>query len=159
MTNSQNVNIKLLSILKESGISYEEIIFDQQPSREEALALRAKRKAMGAKSILFKDKKDFRVFTLALNMEVDSNKVRKILGSNKLRFATHEELMEHCGVVKGALPPIVKNVYPFSHYIDKSIYDHEVLAFNAGVLGHTIILKRDDYLKLIDAEVCEFSKS
>jgi aspartate-semialdehyde dehydrogenase len=68
-------------------------------------------------SILFKAKDGFYIFTIRANFEISSNKVRKILGSNKLRFASHEELEKVCFVVKGALPPLAGPLYNITHYL------------------------------------------
>jgi Ala-tRNA(Pro) deacylase len=149
---------KIINILEDNKINYEFIEHDAAITCELSAHARGEPVGIGGKSILFKDKKDFRIFTLSAAKEIDSNKVRKILGSQRLRFARNEELSELCGVTKGALPPIVKGIYPFDHYLDKSILNNTKIAFNAGVLDKSIIMLVEDYLKLIDAKVCEFSK-
>lgn len=158
VTIKHEIERKILAKLEECGLDFYEQVFTGPNSKQNARMFREQHGAMGAKSILFKSKDEYFIFTLAFDREIDSQKVRKILGTNKLRFATIEELMEQCQVVKGALSPIVKDIYPIKHYIDRSIDDYDMLAFNAGVVWHTIVLSRVNLYKLIDAKKCEFSK-
>ena len=153
------VSEKILAILKKHNIDYETIEHEGATTCEEASALRNMPLRYGGKSILFKDKSTFRLFTLPANRKVENAKVRKILKSQKLRFATKDELKELAQVEKGALPPISKDLYSFDHYIDKSLLENELIVFNAGILTLTVILKMSDYLKIIDATFCEFSSS
>jgi Ala-tRNA(Pro) deacylase len=115
-------------------------------------------KAQGGKSILFKDKRSFSIFTLRADKEIDNKKVRKILNSQKLRFATADELMEVAGVISGALPPFGRPFIDIDHYLDKSILESEYIAFNAAIKGHRIRLKLSDYLKAINPTLCDFKK-
>lgn len=137
---------KLIDIFTKNNIEYHD--FDRKSAD----------RSFGGKSILFKDKTDFRIFTIRADLEVDNKKVRKILGSKKLRFASHEELQELCGVVSGALPPIIRDLYPYDHFLDKSLLDNEWIAFNLGVLDKPVKIKMKDYLKLVDPTICEFAK-
>ena len=153
-----DVHQKLLMLLNDNKIEYTLLEHSETVTCEQSAQARGESVAIGGKTILFKDKKDFRIFTLSAAKEVDSNKVRKILSSQRLRFATSDELRDLCGVVKGALPPIVKGLYPYSHYLDRSVLENEKIAFNAGLLTKSIIMKTKDYLDIIDAQVCDFSK-
>ena len=113
---------------------------------------------IGGKTILFKGKSGFSLFVLSAALSVDSNQVRKILKSQKLRFATEEELMERVGVLKGALPPFGRDILPYDLYLDKSILENEYIAFNAAFLTKSFILKVTDYLKVVSPHICSFSK-
>ena len=153
-----DIQSKIFAILDNANIDYTISDHEQSQTCEESALARGESISIGGKSILFKDKSDYRIFTLSADREVDSNKVRKILSSQRLRFAREDELKELCHVVKGALPPIIKDIYPFDHFLDKSIIDNEKIAFNAGILTKSVIMKTSDYLTLINATICEFSK-
>lgn len=153
-----DITAKILSILNQNKINFDEIHHGMAQTCEESARQRGADITIGGKTILFKDKRDFRLFTLSAAREVDSTKVRKILKSQRLRFATSEELMELCFVEKGALPPLGKQLYPFEHYLDKSILENEKIAFNAGILTKSIIMSVEDYIKLTNPIICEFSK-
>jgi Ala-tRNA(Pro) deacylase len=149
---------KIRILLEENGISFREVDHEPSPTCEISAQQRGEDIKIGGKAVLFKDKKDFRLFVLSAALQVDSNKVRKILRSQKLRFATEEELMTLVGVEKGALPPFGRDILPFDLYLDKSILANEKIAFNAGILTKSFILAVDDYLKVIDPVICEFSR-
>lgn len=149
---------KIIKILDDHKISYDTFEHAKAMSCEEAATLRSMPLKFGGKSILFKDKNGFKLFTLAAHKKVDNTKVRKILKSQKLRFATNEELKSLAGVEKGALSPIGKKLYPFDHYIDNSILENEYIVFNAAVITLTVVMKVSDYLKIVEAQFCDFSK-
>ncbi|OIQ16184.1 MAG: hypothetical protein BM556_16120 [Bacteriovorax sp. MedPE-SWde] len=153
-----DITVKIIDILTKNGISYEEVDHGVAQTCEESALARGEDISIGGKTILFKDKRDFRLFTLKASQEVDSNKVRKILKSQRLRFATSVELSELCHVEKGALPPLGKELYPFEHYLDKSILENERIAFNAGILTKSIIMSMKDYIGLTNPIICEFAK-
>jgi len=115
-------------------------------------------KSDGGKSILFKDKSGFRIFTIRADKEIDNKKVRSILKSQKLRFATNEELLELCGVVSGALPPLGRPFVELDHYIDINLLENEYIAFNAAILGHRIRIKVADFNRMVKATLCDFQK-
>ena len=153
---TQRIRKKLVS----HGIDFQEIDHPASVTCEESAANRGEDIAIGGKSILFKDKKDFRIFVLSAAKQVDSNKVRKILGSQRLRFATQDELWNLCGVEKGCLPPFGRDILPFDLYIDESIFKNKKIAFNAGILTKSFILDIEDYKRLINPnKICQFAKS
>lgn len=152
------ISRKIIEILDENKISYESIDHEEALTCKQAARFRKIDISTGGKTILFKDKSDFRLFTLNASLEVDSNKVRKILKSQRLRFATESELMEHCQVQRGALPPIVRDLYPFDHYLDRSLLDNERIAFNCGILTRSIIITMEDFLTLVNPTIGDFSK-
>lgn len=149
---------QIFEILKIHAVQYEKFEHIASDNCTQAANERGLDLSVGAKSILFKAKNDFVIFTIRAHLEVDSNKVRKILGVNKLRFATNNELMANCHVVKGALAPLVSKLYGIPHFIDKSLQTGEKIAFNAGVLTESVVISTQDFLRLIDGQFCEFSK-
>ena len=150
---------KIRNLLEKNNIHFKEV--DHTPSTDcfSSASARGESLKIGGKTILFKDKSDYRLFVLSAALQVDSNKVRKILNSQKLRFATGQELMEKIGVEKGALPPFGRDILPFDLYLDKSILENEKLAFNAGLLTKSFIINVSDYLRVVSPNICSFSKN
>lgn len=153
-----NITEKILKVLQESGISFEELEHEGGETCDLSSRFRGLDKKFGGKTILFKAKDEYYLFTLSAAKEIDNNKVRKIVKSAKLRFASNDELMDLCGVIKGALPPLGKLLYPYKHFCDESIVENDKIAFNAGVLTKSIILKTEDYLRIVNPEICQCSK-
>lgn len=146
---------QVLDLIK--NFDYELIEHTSAHTCEDSARLRGTDIRIGGKSILFKDKRDFRIFTLPANKEVCNKSVRKILKSQKLRFASNQELMEHAKVEKGALPPFGRPLYPFDHYIDQTLLENEYIAFNAGKLTLSVILNMEDYLKIVNPTIVNFA--
>ena len=149
---------RIRRLLEDHQVPYEELDHAASTTCEESAKNRGEELHIGGKSLLFKDKKDFRIFVISASKQVDNQRVRKILKSQKLRFATSEELWDLAGVVKGAMPPFGRPLFPYDLYVDESIFENERIAFNAGLLTKSFILKVDDWKKLIEPNICQFAK-
>ena len=150
---------KIITHLENANIPYQ--LIDHLPTStcEQSAAERGTDLLSGGKSILLKDKTGFRLFVISAAKSIDLKKVRRILSSQKLRLATEEELFRIAGVQKGAMPPIGRPLFPLDLYVDQSIVDNSVIAFNAGSLTKSLIISVDDYLKFSEPKRCEFSVS
>jgi Ala-tRNA(Pro) deacylase len=153
-----NLTDKIKNLLNENKIEFIEIDHDPTVTSEESAKARGEDIKIGGKTLLMKDKTDFRLFVLSAAKQADSNKMRKILNSQKLRFATAEELNERAGVTKGALPPFGNPILPYELYVDQSILENEKIAFNAGLLTKSIIMSVKDWQKLVTYQLCQFAK-
>ncbi len=153
-----NITERIRNLIETNNIKYREVDHHETRTCEESADARGEELKYGGKTILFKDKKDYRLFVISASLQIDNNKVRKILGSQKLRFATREELLELAGVESGALPPFGRDILPYDLYLDESIIQNEIICFNAGVLTKSFIMRTEDYLKINNYNVCNFSK-
>ena len=153
-----DITKRIRNLLIKNNINFQEIDHEPATTCGQAAKARGCDQKIGGKSILFKDKSDYRIFVMSAALQVDSKKARKILKSGWLRFATNEELWEMAGVEKGALPPFGRGILPVDLYLDESILKNEEIAFNAGMVTKSFIMKVNDYLKLIDPIVCSFTK-
>ena len=149
---------KIKNLLIEHSIAFREVDHDPSPDCITSAQNRNEDLKIGGKSLLFKAKNGFKIFVLSAAKEADSQKIRTILKSQKLRFATEEELFDLAGVVKGALPPFGPPILPFDLFLDKSILENKKIAFNAGILTKSLIISVEDYLKLVKPFICDFSK-
>jgi Ala-tRNA(Pro) deacylase len=149
---------KIKTLLLEHSISFKEVDHEPSPDCITSAQNRNEDLKIGGKSLLLKSRDEFKIFVLSAAKEADSKKIRAILRSQKLRFATKEELLEFAGVEKGALPPFGRPVQPFDLYLDRSILQNEKIAFNAGILTKSFIISVEDYLKLVKPFICDFSK-
>jgi Ala-tRNA(Pro) deacylase len=156
--NEPDITARIRTTLKKDGIAFLEIDHEPVTTCEQSAKARGCDQKIGGKSILLKDKSDFRIFVISASLQINSKKVRKILGSSWLRFATAEELQTLAGVEKGALPPFGRDVLPFDLYLDESILRNNEIAFNAGMLTKSFVMKVKDYLKLVDPIICDFAK-
>lgn len=150
---------KLKTYLEENLISFKEIEHAPAKTCKESAQFRGTKIEVGGKTALFKSRHGFHLFVISAALEIDSKKVRKIVGSSWLRFAKPDEFKKLTGVIPGSLPPFGKPIFDFDIYLDESINDNSEIAFNAGVPTKSFILNTKDYLKLIDPkEFYKFSK-
>jgi Ala-tRNA(Pro) deacylase len=88
---------------------------------------------------------------------VDNAKVRALLGTRTLRFATPEELLALTGCVPGAVPPF-GNLFGLPVLADEALAAREEIAFNAGSNTRSIVMPCADFLRLSGARVRALSR-
>ena len=141
--------IKLL--LKENGITYKEICHAPTKTSEESAVARREPLKIGAKALLVKAKDEFVLCIIPADKRLDTKKVKETLKSKDLRFADEEELKKVTGCVKGAVPPF-GHLLGVKMIVDKTLFEEENMAFNAGSLEHSIKMKTKDYRNLTPPE-------
>jgi prolyl-tRNA editing enzyme YbaK/EbsC (Cys-tRNA(Pro) deacylase) len=113
---------------------------------------------IGGKALVIKIEDEFKLFVLSAARQMNSRAMKKHLGVKRTRFATRDELKELTGCVPGCVPPFGEPILPLELYLDNSILKNEKIAFNAGSLTDSIIMKVEDYLRLVNPkEVFDFS--
>lgn len=147
----------IVQLLSSSGIPYRELT--HEPTRTSAESAKARNLdiSVGGKAILLKVGDEFKLFVLSAARKLNSQKIREHFGERKLRFATPEELLAMTGLVPGSVPPFGRPITDFDLFVDKSITENPVIAFNAGSLTTSIVLDSKDYFKIASPQVFEFS--
>ncbi len=150
---------KIRNHLNAAGISYREVQHEPTRTSEESAAARGEDMRIGAKALLLKTDDVFRLFVLPADRKMNSNAIRRHLGVGKTRFATVEELHSMVDLVPGCVPPFGEPILPFKLYADNSIgKETDKVAFNAGLLTHSIIMPASDWLELAKPERFDFVK-
>ena len=150
---------KIRSLLTENNIEFREVHHEPTFTSEESAKARGEDVNIGGKAILMKVGDSFKLFVLSASLKVNSKAIKARFGVKKSRFATKEELAEITGLVPGCVPPFGRPILDFDLYVDQSITKNEKIAFNAGSLTDSIVMKVEDYLRVADAEVFAFSLS
>jgi Ala-tRNA(Pro) deacylase len=88
----------------------------------------------------------------------DNARVRTIIGTRTLRFATPEELLALTGCVPGAVPPF-GNLFGLPVLVDEDVARREEIAFNAGSNAVSIAMRADDFVRLSGAAVHALSRA
>lgn len=150
---------KIRNLLDAAGISYREVQHEPTRTSEESAAARGEDMRIGAKALLLKTDDVFRLFVLPADRKMNSNAIRRYLGAGKTRFATVEELHSMVDLVPGCVPPFGEPVLPFKLYADIAIgRETSKVAFNAGLLTHSIIMAASDWLEIAKPERFSFAK-
>jgi len=148
------------SLLRERGVEFREVHHPPTRTSEEAAAARGESIEIGGKAIVAKVDEDFRLFVLSAARRLRSASVRHHMGAQRFRFASRVELHELTGLVPGCVPPFGRPILPLDLYVDRSILENERIAFNAGSLTDSIIMRRADYVEIArPADVFSFSRT
>lgn len=148
---------KVLAHLAALGIPYERLTHEVVTTSDAAAGARASRLAQGAKALIVKAGDRYAHLVISAALRVDNAKLRKLLGSRKLRFATPAELMALTGCMPGAVPPL-GNLFGLEVYMDDALRQESVVFFNCG--SHTVSLRmsRADLERATDARVVDFRR-
>ena len=149
------VTRRALAHLDSLGIPYQKLEHEVVTTSEAAAGARASRLEQGAKALIVKAPDRYVHLILSAALRVDNNKLRRLLGTRKLRFATAEELWDLTGCRPGAVPPF-GNLFGLETYMDDALLAEEEVYFNCG--SHTVSLrmKRADLQRATGATVAEF---
>lgn len=145
--------------LDQNGIAYRTVHHEPTFTSEESARARGEDVKIGGKAILLKVGDVFRLFVLSAARKIDSDAIKKHFQEKSTRFANAEELLDFTGLVPGSVPPFGFPILPFELFVDKSILLNEKIAFNAGSLTDSIVMRVGDYLRVADATVFDFAKT
>ena len=145
---------KILSHLDALGIPYEKLEHEPVTTSEAAAGARASRLEQGAKALVVKAKDDYYHLIISAAARLDNKKLRGVIGSRKLRFASAEEVFEITGCRPGAVPPF-GNLFGLPVYMDDLLLGEETVYFNCG--SHTVSLRmsREDLQTATGADVVD----
>tara|TARA_Y100000310_G_C20605730_1_gene775373 strand:- start:698 stop:1162 length:465 start_codon:yes stop_codon:yes gene_type:complete len=144
-----NLFEEIKKLLNENSIEY--VTYHHPPTltSEESAKFRGVPMKIGAKAILLKLKDEYAIAVMPADRRLDYKKIKAVLQSKKVRFASVEELKAVTGCDKGALPPF-GHLFSLTLIVDSRLFEEEYMAFNGGSLTDSIKMKTVDYEKLID---------
>ena len=144
--------------LASESISFKEIHHGPTRTSEEAALARGVDLSLGGKALVLKIDDSFRIFVLSASKKLDSGALKRYFKAKKIRFADKNELMSLTGLVPGSVPPFGRPLIELELYVDQSIIDNEIIAFNAGSLTDSITMSIKDYLEIAKPTFIGFSK-
>jgi len=153
----EEVYRRIQAYLQESGVHFRELHHEPTRTSEESARVRGEELRNGGKAILLKVDGVFRLFVLSAARRLDSSKVKQHFGVKRLRFATRAELLELTGLEPGSIPPFGSPIFDMELFVDSSITENERIAFNAGSLTDSIIMDVEDYVRLSEPVIFDFS--
>lgn len=149
---------RLEAWLRERGVSFRLIEHPPVFTSEEAARVRGTPLEAGAKALVLQAEEQRVQVVLPGHRRLDNARLRAILGTRTLRFATPEELLALTGCVPGAVPPF-GNLFGLPVLVDEELTRCEEVAFNAGSNDTSIVMRCEDFLRLSGARVCNFSRA
>ncbi|MGK3760300.1 MAG: Ala-tRNA(Pro) deacylase [Bacillariaceae sp.] len=160
----------------DNKIKYETIHHKETLTSEESAHVRGVPLKTGGKALLLKvpgssggndnDNPTFSLFVMSASCQLNSKCIKKELKVTKknggIRFATKEELQTITnGLVPGSVPPFGKPIFNNIKelYVDTSILENEMIAFNAGSLTDSVLMSVQDYVRISNpTKIFTFSK-
>jgi Ala-tRNA(Pro) deacylase len=144
--------------LRERGARFRLIEHAPVFTSEEAARVRGTPIESGAKAlVLIAHDRPVHV-VLPGHRRVDNARLRAILGTRTLRFATPEELLTLTGCMPGAVPPF-GNVFGLPVFVDEQLAHREEIAFNAGSNTMSIVMPCAEFLRLSGASIHQLSRA
>ena len=148
---------EIIQLLTSSGIQYREVTHEPTRTSAESAEARSLDLSVGGKAVLLKVGEQFKLFVLSAAKKLDSQKIRNHVGERKLRFATPDELFTMTGLVPGSVPPFGRPILDFDLFVDQTMTENSVIAFNAGSLTTSIIMDCKDYVQIASPQIFDFS--
>ena len=153
-----SVTERLEHWLRERGASFRLLEHGPVFTSDEAARVRGTPIEAGAKALVLRAEEHTVHVVLRGHRKVDNAKLRAILGTRTLRFATPEELFALTGCTPGAVPPF-GNLFGLPVLVDEELAQREEIAFNAGSHTVSIVMQCADFLRLSGATVHPLSRA
>jgi Ala-tRNA(Pro) deacylase len=151
------VTARLAAWLREHGVAFRLLEHAPVFTSEEAARVRGTPIEAGAKALVLQAADRPVQVVVPGHRRVDNARLREILGTRTLRFATPEELLALTGCAPGAVPPF-GNLFDLPVLVDEELAAREEIAFNAGSNAASIVMGAADFVRLSGARVCRVAK-
>lgn len=152
------IHQEITDLLRQHDCWFEDFEHEAVRTSEEAAALRPNYTTQqAAKAIIIRVKvpnigKKFAMLVLPGDQKFDSAKVKQLLHSKDLRFASEDEVEAVTnGIKPGGVPPF-GNLFDLEVLCDPSVLKNERIIFNAGRTT-SIAIKSADYKKLVQPRI------
>jgi Ala-tRNA(Pro) deacylase len=152
-----NVHEQLKQLLDSRGIAYRLLEHPAAGKSEEVAAIRGTAVSQGAKALVCRVKitSNQRKHVLAVfpaDRQADLDAIAMAAGGKKASLVPHDQARELTGCEIGAIPPFTFN--PELHLlVDPTLLSrHDEIAFNAGRLDASIVMRSDDYFRVAAPE-------
>lgn len=144
------VRDRITTLLRAHSAPFTTIEHEHAETSEEVAAARGTPLHIGGKSLVLKlgsSGDRFAVFAVSGARRTQSRLIRAALGVKRMRFATHDELLQLTGLTPGCVPPFGRPVFELQLYVDQSIADNDEIAFSAGLHTASFRMATADYLR------------
>ena len=150
---------RIKELLDTNGVRYDLREHPAVYTSQEAAAARGCDLKQGAKAlVLHINKERYVLAVISATKKADFEKLKQHLGAKKVRLCTPEEVLTQTGCTIGSVPPF-GNLLGLPTYVDPSLSENEIIAFNPGSHTHSILMRYEDYARIVQPEVVDFAKS
>ncbi|MCY4576865.1 MAG: hypothetical protein OXB96_00315 [Candidatus Kaiserbacteria bacterium] len=146
------------SLLDEQGVPYSFMEHAAGTTSEEMAVIRKDYSlSEGAKALILSTDVGFVQVVVPGDTKFKNSKLRAVLQTKNIRFATREELADITdGILPGAVPPF-GTLFNLTVYADQKLFANERIVFNCGERTASIAMQSDDYRSVIRPTVVDIS--
>ena len=148
---------RIKQLLDSHKIAYKYFEHEPTPTSEIASKVRGVPLDQGAKAMVLRSEGKFFMVVLQAHRKIDFSKIKKILSTKSVSFATHEEVQQVTGCLPGGVPPF-GNLFNIPVYADKGITEIDTINFNAGLQTVSIQMNVKDWLKAVQPEIFDIAR-
>ena len=154
-------------LLNTNNIQYKSLHHEATPTSQDSARVRGEELSTGGKALVLRHRDDdestassFAIFVLSASRKLDTKSIKRDFKSKNVRFATAEELAALTGGLRpGSVPPFGRPVINLDLFVDTSIVEKSVIAFNCGSLTDSVVMSVQDYLGIaMPTKIFPFSK-
>jgi len=111
----------------------------------------------GAKALILKGNDEFFMAVLPADLALDSNRLRKTIGSKRMRFASPDEVLKITGLTPGSIPPL-GSLFGLRTICDERLSENPRINFNAGSHSDSLQITYDDYITYENPRIVVLAK-
>jgi Cys-tRNA(Pro) deacylase len=144
--------------LEDKNIKYELLVHEPVYTSEQAAKARGSELKKGVKALVLKTKEKKLILGLvAADRRIDLDALASIVGTKELKLANPKEVLEKTGCEIGSVHPF-GNLHNLETYMDKSVLENDTVEFNIGLHTHSIRMKTEDLVGLLNPIIGDFSE-
>lgn len=152
------VSEKLKSYLKKEAVEFEHLEHSLTYTASETAGAQHIPGKSFIKAVIIKFEDKPVMCVLPATHLVDFEKLKAVLGTSTLQLASEEEIAELFPDYEVGAEPPFGNLYGLDVYMEASVQDDKMIAFNAGTHTDVVKIKLDDYTRLVNPTIAEFGK-
>lgn len=147
------------SLLDEHFVPYTFMEHEAGSTSEEMVRIRKGYSlSEGAKALILLTDIGFVQVVVPGDRKFKNSKLRKVIRTKDIRFATLEELATITdGILPGAIPPF-GTLFNLAVYADQKLFANERIVFNCGERTASISMQSDDYRAIIRPTVADVTE-
>lgn len=152
---------EIINLLKDNNCWFESFGHEPVRTSEDAARVRTGYSLhQGAKAMIVKYKtrtgeEKFVMLVFPADLKFDNKKVKEVLNTKDVHFATEQEISSITeGVQLGGVPPF-GNLFDLEVFADPKLFENEKIIFNAGDRCFSLAVKSNDYKKLVNPSILE----